>query len=105
MSGTCGGGSVAAQALVAAGRMSLVGPRPITRFELNEHYYPDAMEVLAVRPGLTGLWQVRGRSRMWIHASTYMLETKKGRSMPVPAQPGDLHPCCLRSRPRSTGSA
>jgi exopolysaccharide production protein ExoY len=51
-------------ALVAAGRMSLVGPRPITRFELNEYYHPDAMEVLAVRPGLTGLWQVRGRSRL-----------------------------------------
>ena len=51
-------------ALVAAGRMSLVGPRPITRFELNEYYDPDAMEVLSVRPGLTGLWQVRGRSRL-----------------------------------------
>src|ERR1700733_13772666 len=51
-------------ALVAAGRMSLVGPRPITRFELNEYYHPDAMEVLAVRPGLTGLWQVRGGRRL-----------------------------------------
>jgi lipopolysaccharide/colanic/teichoic acid biosynthesis glycosyltransferase len=51
-------------ALVAAGRMSLVGPRPITRFELNEYYDPDATEVLSVKPGLTGLWQVRGRSRL-----------------------------------------
>ncbi|MGA2212181.1 MAG: sugar transferase [Bryobacteraceae bacterium] len=51
-------------ALVAAGRMSLVGPRPITRFELNEYYDPDAMEVLSVKPGLTGLWQIRGRSRL-----------------------------------------
>jgi exopolysaccharide production protein ExoY len=51
-------------ALVAAGRMSVVGPRPITRFELNEHYDADAMEVLSVKPGLTGLWQVRGRSRL-----------------------------------------
>ena len=42
-------------ALVAAGRMSLVGPRPITRFELNEYYDLDAMEVLSVKPGLTGL--------------------------------------------------
>ena len=50
--------------LVAAGRMSMVGPRPITQFELNEYYDPDAMEVLSVRPGLTGLWQVRGRSRL-----------------------------------------
>jgi exopolysaccharide production protein ExoY len=51
-------------ALVAAGRMSMVGPRPITRFELNEYYQPDALEVLSVKPGLTGLWQIRGRSRL-----------------------------------------
>jgi lipopolysaccharide/colanic/teichoic acid biosynthesis glycosyltransferase len=51
-------------ALVAAGRMSIVGPRPITRFELGEYYEPDAMEVLSVKPGLTGLWQIRGRSRL-----------------------------------------
>jgi exopolysaccharide production protein ExoY len=51
-------------ALVAAGRMSVVGPRPITRFELNEYYHSDALEVLSVKPGLTGLWQVRGRSRL-----------------------------------------
>lgn len=50
--------------LVAAGKMSLVGPRPITRFELHEYYEPDAAEVLSFKPGLTGLWQVRGRSRL-----------------------------------------
>lgn len=49
-------------ALVAAGKMSLVGPRPVTRFELEEYYEPDAAEVLSFKPGLTGLWQVRGRS-------------------------------------------
>jgi lipopolysaccharide/colanic/teichoic acid biosynthesis glycosyltransferase len=51
-------------ALVAAGLMSIVGPRPITRLELSEHYRPDAMEVLSLKPGLTGLWQIRGRSRL-----------------------------------------
>jgi lipopolysaccharide/colanic/teichoic acid biosynthesis glycosyltransferase len=51
-------------ALVATGRMSVVGPRPITRFELSEYYESDALEVLSVKPGLTGLWQVRGRSRL-----------------------------------------
>ena len=50
--------------LVASGRMSIVGPRPITRFELHEYYDSDASEVLSVKPGLTGLWQVRGRSRL-----------------------------------------
>ncbi len=49
---------------VACGEMSLVGPRPITLAEHREYYGPAADEVLSVRPGLTGLWQVRGRSRL-----------------------------------------
>ncbi len=47
---------------VAAGQMSLVGPRPLTRGELARHYGALASELLAVKPGLTGLWQVYGRS-------------------------------------------
>lgn len=47
---------------VALGEMSLVGPRPLTREELDEHY-PDCLnEVLSIRPGITGLWQVMGRN-------------------------------------------
>jgi exopolysaccharide production protein ExoY len=49
---------------VMRGEMSFVGPRPITAEELNEHYGPAADEVLSVRPGLSGLWQVMGRSRL-----------------------------------------
>jgi exopolysaccharide production protein ExoY len=49
---------------VARGEMSLVGPRPITLEELHAHYGSSAEEVLSVRPGLTGLWQARGRSRL-----------------------------------------
>jgi exopolysaccharide production protein ExoY len=49
---------------VARGEMSLVGPRPITVGELRDYYGSAADEVLSVRPGLTGLWQVRGRSRL-----------------------------------------
>jgi lipopolysaccharide/colanic/teichoic acid biosynthesis glycosyltransferase len=49
---------------VARGEMSLVGPRPITREELLAHYGSAADEVLSVRPGMTGLWQVMGRSRL-----------------------------------------
>jgi exopolysaccharide production protein ExoY len=47
---------------VVSGRMSLVGPRPLTWQELECHYGRDAAEVFAVKPGLTGLWQVQGRS-------------------------------------------
>jgi lipopolysaccharide/colanic/teichoic acid biosynthesis glycosyltransferase len=48
---------------VLRGEMSLVGPRPIVRHELPR--YGDRMEeVLAVRPGLTGLWQVSGRNNL-----------------------------------------
>lgn len=46
---------------VLVGEMSLVGPRPITRAEL-ERYGKDRRYYLLVRPGITGLWQVSGRS-------------------------------------------
>ncbi|GAA4547753.1 sugar transferase [Amycolatopsis samaneae] len=46
---------------VLAGRMSLVGPRPPLPEE-TEKYAPDARRRLLVKPGLTGLWQVSGRS-------------------------------------------
>jgi exopolysaccharide production protein ExoY len=49
---------------VARGQMSLVGPRPITAVELQEHYGEYAAEILAARPGLTGLWQIMGRNRL-----------------------------------------
>ena len=46
---------------VLKGDMSLVGPRPIVTSEL-ELYKPYTAEYTAVRPGMTGLWQVSGRS-------------------------------------------
>ena len=46
---------------VLRGDMSLVGPRPIVEAEL-EKYGDDATAFLSVRPGITGLWQVRGRN-------------------------------------------
>ena len=49
---------------VVRGEMSFVGPRPITRGELDEHYGSSADAVLSLRPGLTGLWQLMGRSRL-----------------------------------------
>lgn len=46
---------------VLSGTMSLVGPRPIVCDEL-ERYGDAASSYLAVRPGLTGRWQVDGRN-------------------------------------------
>ena len=49
---------------VVRGEMSLVGPRPITDSEWRLHYRRHAAEVLEVKPGLSGLWQIQGRSRL-----------------------------------------
>ena len=45
------------------GQMSLVGPRPVTQTELKR-FGRSASKYLAARPGLTGLWQVSGRSSL-----------------------------------------
>ena len=45
------------------GEMSVVGPRPIVSNEINKYsLFMD--EVISVRPGLTGLWQVSGRNNL-----------------------------------------
>jgi len=49
---------------VVSGDMALVGPRPITYAELDAYYRDSAAEVLSVKPGLTGLWQVSGRNSL-----------------------------------------
>ena len=46
---------------IARGEMSLVGPRPALPAEV-EQYDDDPRRRLVVKPGLTGLWQVSGRS-------------------------------------------
>lgn len=48
---------------VIKGDMSLIGPRPITRGELDR-FGDQRRFYLLVRPGVTGLWQVSGRSRL-----------------------------------------
>jgi lipopolysaccharide/colanic/teichoic acid biosynthesis glycosyltransferase len=48
---------------VLMGRMSLVGPRPPTDYEVKCYDLWHMRRVLEARPGLTGLWQVKGRSR------------------------------------------
>ncbi|MCL2805230.1 MAG: undecaprenyl-phosphate galactose phosphotransferase WbaP [Treponema sp.] len=46
---------------ILKGEMSLVGPRPIVDAEI-EKYGEDYSRVFSVKPGLTGMWQVSGRS-------------------------------------------
>ena len=47
---------------VIAGHMSLIGPRPVVPYELETYYKDYASYYLMVRPGITGLWQISGRS-------------------------------------------
>jgi exopolysaccharide production protein ExoY len=49
---------------VMRGEMSLVGPRPMTAGELRDFYGVDAGEILQVKPGIAGLWQVSGRNQL-----------------------------------------
>ena len=48
---------------VLRGDMSLVGPRPPLRYELEQYKPWHRRRVLEAKPGMTGLWQVAGRSR------------------------------------------
>lgn len=47
---------------VLKGEMSLVGPRPVTKDELSLRYRAAGEDYCLVKPGITGLWQVSGRS-------------------------------------------
>jgi lipopolysaccharide/colanic/teichoic acid biosynthesis glycosyltransferase len=49
---------------VLKGDMSLVGPRPPIPYELAAYQTWHRRRVLEVKPGITGLWQVTGRSRV-----------------------------------------
>jgi Undecaprenyl-phosphate galactose phosphotransferase WbaP len=46
---------------ILKGEMSLVGPRPVTESEIAK-YGENYRRIFSVKPGLTGLWQVSGRS-------------------------------------------
>ena len=48
---------------VLRGDMSLVGPRPPLRYEVQQYKPWHRHRVLGAKPGITGLWQVTGRSR------------------------------------------
>jgi lipopolysaccharide/colanic/teichoic acid biosynthesis glycosyltransferase len=48
---------------VLKGEMSLVGPRPPIPYEVEKYQSWHLRRILEVKPGITGLWQVDGRSR------------------------------------------
>lgn len=48
---------------VLRGEMSLVGPRPPLPYEFEKYAPWHRRRVLEAKPGMTGLWQVSGRSR------------------------------------------
>jgi lipopolysaccharide/colanic/teichoic acid biosynthesis glycosyltransferase len=48
---------------ILRGEMSLVGPRPAIRYEVEQYRYRHRYRLL-VTPGLTGIWQVYGRSKV-----------------------------------------
>ena len=47
---------------VLRGEMNFVGPRPVIQQELDRYYKEFAEYYFMVKPGITGLWQVSGRS-------------------------------------------
>lgn len=47
---------------VLMGDMSLVGPRPLLRREVPDYGHANYLDYVTVKPGLTGLWQISGRS-------------------------------------------
>jgi lipopolysaccharide/colanic/teichoic acid biosynthesis glycosyltransferase len=49
---------------VLKGDMSLVGPRPPVVYEYKRYHQWHKQRLVAVKPGITGLWQVDGRSRV-----------------------------------------
>jgi undecaprenyl-phosphate galactose phosphotransferase len=49
---------------VLLGHISLVGPRALTEDELDTYYGAAASDLLAIRPGVTGYWQINGRSQL-----------------------------------------
>jgi lipopolysaccharide/colanic/teichoic acid biosynthesis glycosyltransferase len=49
---------------VLMGKMSLVGPRPPIPYEVESYDIWHRTRLLAAKPGITGLWQVSGRSRV-----------------------------------------
>jgi len=69
---------------VLCGGMSLVGPRPIVPEELEKYGEYGAL-LLMVKPGMTGNWQVNGRSRIEKYSERVMLDMEYVRDQSLAA--------------------
>lgn len=59
---------------VLKGDLSVVGPRPVVEEEITHYYNVKAYKILSVRPGLTGVWQVSGRSKTSSYAARVQMD-------------------------------
>ncbi|MEN8209788.1 MAG: sugar transferase [Candidatus Fermentibacteria bacterium] len=57
---------------VVRGNMSIVGPRPCIDYELEYYTSEWLQQRFTVKPGLTGIWQVYGRSRLGFEKSQFL---------------------------------
>jgi lipopolysaccharide/colanic/teichoic acid biosynthesis glycosyltransferase len=64
---------------VLRGEMSLVGPRPLPERDVHRFAEGRLMRRFSVRPGLTCLWQISGRSELsfdrWIELDLHYVDT------------------------------
>ncbi len=60
---------------VLVGDMSFVGPRPVTQAELLHFYGRKARFYTSIRPGITGPWQISGRSEIG-YSQRVLLDTR-----------------------------
>jgi undecaprenyl-phosphate galactose phosphotransferase len=49
---------------VLKGDLSVVGPRPCVKKEIIQNFKENLHEILSIRPGITGIWQISGRNNL-----------------------------------------
>jgi exopolysaccharide production protein ExoY len=59
---------------VLKGDLSVVGPRPVVKEEVEKYFSVKAYKILSIRPGLTGPWQVSGRSDIQCYQTRIQLD-------------------------------
>jgi undecaprenyl-phosphate galactose phosphotransferase len=59
---------------VLKGDMSVVGPRPLTSYEVTHYLKDKASTILSVKPGLTSLWITQGRNKLSLEARVALEE-------------------------------